>query len=91
MTLPPFAAVLCCGAIAAERRRLLSINIFIPPGSQQQTRRTPLLLTIDGTGGWTDGRTLDHFVDPALHIMSALSIRWGQFHWKSNRKSYVAC
>jgi len=49
--------VLCCGAIAAERRRLLSINIFIPPGSQQQTRRTPLLLTVDGTGGWTDGRT----------------------------------
>jgi len=34
---------------AAERRHLLSIDISCPPGAQQQTRRTPLLLSIDGT------------------------------------------
>jgi len=29
---------------------------------QQQTRRPPLLLLIDGTDGRTDRRTLDHFM-----------------------------
>jgi len=32
---------------AAERRRLLSVDISCPLGAQQQTRRTPL--SIDGT------------------------------------------
>jgi len=41
VTLPAFAA--------AERRRLLSVDISCPRGAQQQTRRTPLLLSIDGT------------------------------------------
>jgi len=45
-------------AFAAERRRLLSIDISI----QQQTRRMPLLLSIDGTyrrtDKQTDGRTV---------------------------------
>jgi len=48
MTLPAFAA---------ERRRLLSMDISCPRGAQQQTGRTPLLLSIDGTDGRTDGRT----------------------------------
>jgi len=52
-------------AFAAERRRLLSIDISWQRGAQQQTRRTPLLLSIDGTDGQTDGRTLDRFIDPA--------------------------
>jgi len=47
-------------AFAAERRRLLSIDMSYPQGAQQQTRRTPLLLSIDRT----DGRTLDRFIDP---------------------------
>jgi len=46
MTLPAFAA---------ERRRLLSIDISCPQGAQQQTRRTPLLLSIGGTSRRTDG------------------------------------
>ena len=45
-------------AFAAERRRLLSFGISCPRGAaQQQSRRTPLLLSIDGTDGQTDGRT----------------------------------
>jgi len=34
-------------------------------GTQQQTRRMRLMLSIDGTDRRTDGRTLDHFIDPA--------------------------
>jgi len=38
-------------------------------GTQQQTRRMRLMLSIDGTDGQTDGRTdgrmLDHFINPA--------------------------
>jgi len=35
-------------AFAIERRRLLSIDICCMRGAQQQTRCTPLLLSIDG-------------------------------------------
>jgi len=60
-------------AFAAERRRLLPIHISYPHGAQQQTRRTPLLLSIDGKDGQTDGRrTLDRFVNPAQHTMRAV-------------------
>jgi len=34
-----------------------SIDISCPPGTQQQTRRTPLLRSIDETDRQTDGRT----------------------------------
>jgi len=61
MTLPAFAA--------ERRRRQPSIDISCPQGAQQQTRRTPLLLSIDGTAGRTDGLTLDRFIDPAVHNM----------------------
>jgi len=46
----------CCGAVAAGRPPL-SIDIPCPHGAQQQTRRTPLLLSIDGTDRRTDERT----------------------------------
>jgi len=39
---------------AAERRRLLSIDISCPWGTQQQTRRMPLLLSINATDGRMD-------------------------------------
>jgi len=48
-TLPAFAA--------ERRRRQPSIDISCPQGAQQQTRSTPLLLSIDGTDSRTDGRT----------------------------------
>jgi len=35
-------------------------------GAQQQTRRTPPLLLIDGTDRRTDGRTLDRYIDPQV-------------------------
>jgi len=40
-----------CGAVAVEHRRLLLIDIFCLRGSQQQTHRTRLLLSIDRTDG----------------------------------------
>ena len=63
------AARICCsgamlrapctaGAVAAERRRLLSIDISCWLGAEQQTRRRPWLLSIDGTDRRTDGRSL---------------------------------
>jgi len=42
------------GALAA-RRPPLSIDISCPRGAQQQTSRPPLVLSIDGTDGRTDG------------------------------------
>jgi len=63
MTLPAFAA---------ERSRLLSIDISCPRGAQQQTRRTPLLLLIDRTDRQTDGRTPDRFIDSASHTVWGL-------------------
>jgi len=53
MTLPAFAAerraaAPGCGAAAAGRLALL-IDIFCAYGAQQQTRRTPLLRSTDGT------------------------------------------
>ena len=60
MTLPAFAAerrraCSCSTALAACPH--LSINISCPHGVQKQTRRPPLLLSIDGTDRRTDGRT----------------------------------
>ena len=74
MTLPAFAA---------ERRRLLSTDISCPRGAQQQTGRTPLLLSIDGSGTdrRTDGRTLDRFIDVAPHIVRAVSIMYRCTQW----------
>jgi len=48
----------------------LSIDIFCQHGDHQQTRRPPLLMSIDGTERRKDGRTPDRYVDPALHIAS---------------------
>jgi len=53
MTLPAFAAerraaASGCGAAAAGRPAL-SIDIFCTYGAQQQTHRTPLLRSTDGT------------------------------------------
>ena len=59
-------ARICRGAVAAERRRLLSIDISCSRGAQQQTRRKPLPLAIDGTDRRTDGRSTVS-IDPASH------------------------
>jgi len=56
VTLPAFAAERRCllhGAPAAGTR--LSIDISCLQGAQQQTRRTPLLLSIEQTDGPSDG------------------------------------
>jgi len=56
---PPSSAVnATLLAFAAERRRLLSIDISRPRGAQQQTCRLSLLLLIDGTDRRTDIRAL---------------------------------
>jgi len=78
---PPSALSITLPAFAAERRRTysttpaarpqLSIHISRRQGAQQQTRRLPLLLSIDGTKGRTDGRTLDRYIDPVPHAMRA--------------------
>jgi len=53
--------VLCCGAVAAECRRLLSIDISCQWGTQQQTCCMLLLLSNDWTDrrmeGWTNRLT----------------------------------
>jgi len=65
------AARICCrapcvmptaGAVAIERLRFLSLSISCPRSTQQQTRRGPLLLSMDGkerqTDRWTDAQSL---------------------------------
>jgi len=59
---------------AAKRRRLLSIDISYLRSAQQQTRRTLLLLSIDGTDGQINGQTLDRFRNPDPHTMRAVSV-----------------
>jgi len=60
------ATSICCWAPApAARRTQLSIDISRPQSTRQQTRRLPLLLSIDGT----DRQTLDRYIDPAQHNM----------------------
>ena len=53
MTPPAFAA-----DFAAERRRLLSVDISCPGRSRHQSRRTAPLLSIDGADRPRDGRIL---------------------------------
>jgi len=71
MTLPAFAAKRRAAAplLLGARRPPLSIDISCPHGAQQQTRRTPRLMSSDGrrTDGQTDGRTIDRSIDPAPH------------------------
>jgi len=62
VTLLAFAAVRRAAApllLSGRRQRLLSIDISCPQGAQQQTRRTLLQRSIDGTDRQTDGRTPD--------------------------------
>jgi len=59
---PPASALnMTLPAFAAERRRLQQISIdswyAAPPGAQQQTRRTPLLLPVGSTDGRKNKRT----------------------------------
>jgi len=46
----------CCTCCCGARRRRVSIDISCLRGAQQQTRRTPKLLSNDGTDRRTDGR-----------------------------------
>jgi len=62
MTLPAFAAerrrLLHSAAAAAGRPAVQqSIDISCAPGAQQQTHRTPLLRSTDGTDRRTDGHS----------------------------------
>jgi len=61
-------------AFAAERRRLLSIDISCPPGAQQQTRRT----------GQTDGRTPDRYIDAARDSVNSCLYVAIRLHSKPN-------
>ena len=64
----PAAAPLLLGAGASRCRSISPVNAA---GNQQQTRRTPLLLSNDDTeiDGRTDGRTPDRYIYPNPHTM----------------------
>jgi len=54
------ARICCCGAVAAGRPAPAAVDhrpVSCQLAAQQQTRRTPLLRSINGTDGQTDGRT----------------------------------
>jgi len=55
MTLPASAAERRAAAPLTISAVQQSIDISCPPGAQQQTRCTLVLLSIDGTDRWTDG------------------------------------
>jgi len=72
MTPPPPA--FCCSAHAL-RAGYRSISAA-RAGAQQQTSRTPLQLSIDGTDRQTDGRTPDRNVNrPQMSLIAAYSLK----------------
>ena len=54
----------------------MSIDISCQHGAQQQTRCSGMQRANDGTDRWTDGQTLDSFIDPAAHSMRAVSVKF---------------
>ena len=75
--LPTSADKVALLASAAGRRAAAapggdrSIDVFCPPGAQQQTRRTGMQRSIDGTDRQTDGRTPDRSIEPAVYYASS--------------------
>jgi len=85
MTLPAAAARVpavidrsTAGTRSRQRRSISAVRVR----SQQETSRTKLLLSIDGTDkrtdGRTDGRTPDCYVDPAPRTMRTASV---MYYW----------
>jgi len=56
-----------------NRRRFGLQKSVSPAPAGRLAANPPLLLPIDGTDGWTDGRKLDRFIDLAPHTMLAMS------------------
>ena len=54
---PRYPHLMLSAAACCTTYTQLSIDIFCSHGAQQQTRRRPLLLSIDGTDGRTDARS----------------------------------
>jgi len=61
--------------LLGDRRLSLLIDISCPRRAQQQTRRTLLLWSIDGTDRQTDGRTPDRYTDLAPRTIRTVSIK----------------
>ena len=76
MVLPAFAAERRVAAplLLGARRPPLSIDTSCPHGAQQQTHRTPLMRSNDGTDRRTDGRTPDRYTDRAPHTVWSMPI-----------------
>jgi len=68
MMLPTFAAEHQYLWIGARSRPAAIDQYLLPQDTQQQTRWPPLLLSIDGTDGWTP----DCYIDPVPHTMRAV-------------------
>jgi len=66
--LPTFAAEHQHLRIGARSRPAAIDQYLLPQDTQQQTRWPPLLLSIDGTDGWTP----DCYIDPVPHTMRAV-------------------
>ena len=74
-TLPVF--VTNCGtrcAVAAERRRLLLIDISCPCGALFEANPPHAATAVDRRDRRTDGRTLDRSIDSAVPAMRAVSV-----------------
>ena len=67
---------------------LLSIDMSCPHGAQQQTRRTPLLLSIDGTDRRTEGRTPDRYYAGRVNDVLVLFMCSLYFAKNIKRSSY---
>jgi len=70
------ARIYCCGAVLLDAQRPAAIDRYLlyPPGTQQQTRRTLLQRSLDGTDRPTDGhRTV---------TQTLLGVLRG--HWQNN-------
>ena len=73
---PKFTRPACCAAAATINRSMSAARAR----PQQQTRRPPLLLSIDGTDRRTDGQTLDRFMTLAAFCADrVIKLVYGRF------------
>ena len=79
---PTWRCRVCCWAPAPAARRpqqvrcaAIDLSLYLPQKEAQQTRRTPLLLSIDWTDRRTDRRTLDRLSQHTMRARSTVNCR----------------
>ena len=76
--------------LLCARRPSLSTDISCLPGRQQQTRRTLLQRSIDGTDRRAERRTSYRYIDPAANYVSNVNVQLRILQNRINRHGFCA-